>query len=62
MGQMMNSDTRGGREFCGATGYGFPPESRLRAEDIARSVVFMVTQPPHVTINELTVRPTAQER
>ncbi|MFI1304255.1 SDR family NAD(P)-dependent oxidoreductase [Streptomyces sioyaensis] len=34
---------------------------RLRAEDIARSLAFMVTQPAHVAINEIMVRPTAQE-
>ncbi|WP_405894692.1 SDR family oxidoreductase [Streptomyces sp. NBC_01527] len=39
-----------------------PQESWLRAEDVARTVVFMVTQPGHVAINEIMVRPTAQER
>ncbi|MFG2094193.1 hypothetical protein [Streptomyces sp. NPDC048612] len=39
-----------------------PLDGRLRAEDVARAVVFMVTQPPHVAVNEIAVRPTAQER
>jgi NADP-dependent 3-hydroxy acid dehydrogenase YdfG len=34
----------------------------LQAEDIARAVVYLVTQPPHVAINEILVRPTDQER
>ncbi|MDH6129899.1 SDR family NAD(P)-dependent oxidoreductase [Kitasatospora sp. GP82] len=40
---------------------GVPQEAWLRAEDIARSITFMVTQPPHAAINEIMVRPTAQE-
>jgi NADP-dependent 3-hydroxy acid dehydrogenase YdfG len=34
----------------------------LRAEDIARAVLYLVTQPPHVAVNEILVRPTDQER
>ncbi len=34
----------------------------MRSEDIARTVVFAVTQPRHVAINELLVRPTEQVR
>jgi NADP-dependent 3-hydroxy acid dehydrogenase YdfG len=34
----------------------------LQADDIARAVLYMVTQPPHVAINEMLVRPTDQER
>lgn len=34
----------------------------LQAEDIARAVVYMVSQPPHVAVNEMLVRPTDQER
>ncbi|ADJ15192.1 SDR family NAD(P)-dependent oxidoreductase [Halalkalicoccus jeotgali] len=33
----------------------------LRPEDIARSIRFAVTQPSHVDINELLIRPTRQE-
>ena len=32
----------------------------LQADDIARAVMFAVAQPPHVDINEILVRPTAQ--
>jgi len=34
----------------------------LQAEDIARAVVYMVSQPRHVAVNEILVRPTDQER
>jgi NADP-dependent 3-hydroxy acid dehydrogenase YdfG len=34
---------------------------RLEARDIAASIVFVVTQPRHVAINELLIRPTEQE-
>ncbi|MGY2085678.1 SDR family NAD(P)-dependent oxidoreductase [Blastococcus sp. SYSU DS0539] len=34
----------------------------LHAEDIARAVLYVVTQPPHVAVNEVLVRPTDQER
>jgi NADP-dependent 3-hydroxy acid dehydrogenase YdfG len=37
-----------------------PIEHPLRAEDIARAVVFALEQPPHVDVNEILVRPTAQ--
>jgi NADP-dependent 3-hydroxy acid dehydrogenase YdfG len=34
----------------------------LQPEDIARAVLHLVTQPPHVAVNELLIRPTDQER
>jgi NADP-dependent 3-hydroxy acid dehydrogenase YdfG len=34
----------------------------LQADDIARAVVYVVTQPQHVAINEVLIRPTDQER
>lgn len=34
----------------------------LLSEDIANAVVYAVTQPPHVAVNEVLVRPTDQER
>jgi NADP-dependent 3-hydroxy acid dehydrogenase YdfG len=36
------------------------PQNALEPDDIARSVMFAVQQPPHVDINEILVRPTAQ--
>jgi NADP-dependent 3-hydroxy acid dehydrogenase YdfG len=37
-----------------------PAEGRLEADDIARAVMFAVDQPPHVDLNEILIRPTAQ--
>jgi NADP-dependent 3-hydroxy acid dehydrogenase YdfG len=37
-----------------------PSIEALQDEDIARAVMFAVSQPPHVDVNELLVRPTAQ--
>jgi NADP-dependent 3-hydroxy acid dehydrogenase YdfG len=34
----------------------------LQAEDIAESIYFAVSQPPHVSVNEILVRPTEQAR
>jgi NADP-dependent 3-hydroxy acid dehydrogenase YdfG len=39
---------------------GAPQEDPLRAEDVARAVLFALTQPPHVDVNEILLRPTAQ--
>jgi NADP-dependent 3-hydroxy acid dehydrogenase YdfG len=38
-----------------------PGDGRLEAEDVARVVMFAVTQPAHVDVNEILMRPTAQE-
>jgi NADP-dependent 3-hydroxy acid dehydrogenase YdfG len=38
-----------------------PASGALEAADIARAVMFAVSQPPHVDVNEILVRPTAQE-
>jgi NADP-dependent 3-hydroxy acid dehydrogenase YdfG len=35
---------------------------QLQADDVARAILFCVTQPPHVCINEILMRPTDQER
>ena len=34
----------------------------MAAEDIAESIVFTVTRPRHVAVNEVLIRPTEQER
>jgi NADP-dependent 3-hydroxy acid dehydrogenase YdfG len=34
----------------------------LTAEDVARAILYAVSQPPHVAINEVMVRPTRQRR
>ena len=34
----------------------------LQAEDIARAITYTVSQPPHVAINEILIRPTKQQR
>lgn len=44
-----------------AAARGLPQDTWLHAEDIARAITFMITQPPHVAVNEIMVRPTAQE-
>ena len=36
------------------------PDSALAADDVARAVMFAVSQPAHVDVNEILVRPTAQ--
>jgi NADP-dependent 3-hydroxy acid dehydrogenase YdfG len=36
------------------------PQNALEPDDIARAVMFAVGQPPHVDVNEILVRPTAQ--
>ncbi|MBD2070840.1 SDR family NAD(P)-dependent oxidoreductase [Leptolyngbya sp. FACHB-671] len=34
----------------------------LESEDIAAAIAYAVTQPPHVNVNEILIRPTEQER
>ena len=34
----------------------------LQADDVARAILYVVSQPPHVAVNEVLVRPTEQER
>lgn len=37
------------------------PTGALRDDDIARAVMYALSQPPHVDVNEILIRPTAQE-
>jgi len=37
-----------------------PLEAPLEPDDIARAVLFALSQPPHVDVNEILVRPTSQ--
>jgi NADP-dependent 3-hydroxy acid dehydrogenase YdfG len=37
-----------------------PPRDALESDDIARAVMFALTQPPHVDVNEVLVRPVNQ--
>jgi NADP-dependent 3-hydroxy acid dehydrogenase YdfG len=37
-----------------------PGEGRLEPDDVARAVIYAVSQPPHVDVNEILIRPTAQ--
>jgi NADP-dependent 3-hydroxy acid dehydrogenase YdfG len=37
------------------------PKDALEADDVARAVLFALSQPPHVNVNEVLVRPTAQQ-
>jgi NADP-dependent 3-hydroxy acid dehydrogenase YdfG len=38
-----------------------PVSDALEGDDIARAILYAVSQPPHVDVNEMLVRPTAQE-
>jgi NADP-dependent 3-hydroxy acid dehydrogenase YdfG len=37
-----------------------PPANALQPEDIARAVLYALSQPPHVDVNEVVVRPTPE--
>jgi NADP-dependent 3-hydroxy acid dehydrogenase YdfG len=39
----------------------FADVERLRAEDIADAITYVVTRPRHVAVNEILVRPTEQQ-
>jgi len=38
-----------------------PPSGALEPDDIARAILYAVSQSPHVDVNEMLVRPTSQE-
>jgi len=42
-------------------GFSHDLDATLTADDIARTILFAVAQPPHMDINEILIRPTAQE-
>ena len=37
------------------------PTNALEDDDIARAVIYAISQPPHVDVNEILIRPTAQQ-
>jgi len=37
-----------------------PTDTPLKDDDIARGVIYAISQPPHVDVNEILIRPTAQ--
>jgi NADP-dependent 3-hydroxy acid dehydrogenase YdfG len=38
-----------------------PPDGALEPGDIARAILYVVSQPPHVDVNQILIRPTAQD-
>ena len=42
-------------------GFSHDLRETLTADDIARAVLFAVSQPPHMDVNEILIRPTAQD-
>ena len=42
-------------------GFSHDLDATLSSDDIARAVLFAVAQPPHMDVNDILIRPTAQE-
>ena len=40
----------------------FANMERMKAEDIADAITYIVTRPRHVAVNEMLIRPTDQEQ
>jgi NADP-dependent 3-hydroxy acid dehydrogenase YdfG len=40
----------------------FASMERMKAEDIADAIAYIVTRPRHVAVNEMLIRPTDQEQ
>jgi len=40
----------------------FAGMERMKAEDIADAIAYIVTRPRHVAVNEILIRPTEQEQ
>ena len=57
-GMTSTEMTRGSRV---GSGRGTPPELWLRVEDIADAITYAMTRPPHAAVNELVIRPAAQQ-
>jgi len=57
--ELTNSITDEDAKKLGAA---FAKMRLLDAEDVANSVVFALTQPPHCSINEILLRPTQQRQ
>jgi serine 3-dehydrogenase len=38
-----------------------PSSAALQPDDIARAVIYAISQPPHVDVNEILIRPTGQQ-
>jgi 3-hydroxy acid dehydrogenase / malonic semialdehyde reductase len=55
--EFSNVRFKGDEQVAKAVYVGYEP---LKAEDIAETIYFVATRPPHVNINDITIMPTAQ--
>ena len=56
-----SSTNGGGKEGAGYLAARSEIGETLEADDIARAIVYAVSQPPHVSLNEVLIRPTQQQ-